>query len=441
MNPVTEGNRDWVRDLDRDQVSAAFEGVKKRTRECKEESAMMDEQGVDTVWVRNFLETKDSLFRLDTNTSNPEVREDTISYMELSVLRYMQALHIHGIDKSRYTFYWDKGSLDPKNVVRPAVRHAFQVHDWKLGFNEQEMLRYHDMERDHLKLRGKRVQLFQEYILRVRRDLGLPVHNAGEHTVEDILYNFDDVLATARQEWNTVTKKETEIIIAGPYTEALKYVHSASIPCTIVANLGDGRNGYTWYNENINADRNSAYKFLEWALNMQKATCFRFVSTTDPFLEFRLTPTGEDQGPFWDRILPSDSIPFCWMSLHLKDSFASRPEHKNEYYVSQYLAALDVTSGDDEIQWTRILVFQIDLPSLEDFTQRLIVPFINDSLNSDKDREKHCERHKGFFILQRVTCRNNYDVPIQIAREFVASKIIQLMSEMKVNKVPGHQTS
>ncbi|RYP56238.1 hypothetical protein DL771_012025 [Monosporascus sp. 5C6A] len=81
-------------------------------------------------------------FYVDEDLTNPEVKEDTKIYLEVSRFRLITFLDGHGISRSRYSVYTDVNLENAKAIV-PGMHHSFHKPDFAFDFKD---MFFHDSE-------------------------------------------------------------------------------------------------------------------------------------------------------------------------------------------------------------------------------------------------------------------------------------------------------
>ncbi|OAL56149.1 hypothetical protein IQ07DRAFT_595759 [Pyrenochaeta sp. DS3sAY3a] len=193
-------------------------------------------------WIRQVpKESRHEFLIQDSDTSDPEVQRDSFLYMKLSVLRIVRLLEDCGCKHSCYTLFWDEESL--LRPMHPHMRHAAHPHDFKYGFSSDEMLQYEEsLTSSGQVLRAKLRAVCLRYIQRQIAELQL--------SPNDLLHSFSDLLRANKDIENV------DLVVGGPFTEALKYLRYTATPKSIVA---------TGERLGLSADADSAEAFLKLA--------------------------------------------------------------------------------------------------------------------------------------------------------------------------------
>jgi inosine-uridine nucleoside N-ribohydrolase len=178
---------------------------------------------------------------IDRSCDNGDVREDTILYMEVSILRFIHTLDRQGFSRDEYEMYWDKTSLEDrlaagtKQLGDPAMRHAFHVHDFTYDFDDQEMADYHDLGRNRTGgpdagLRTDLRALCERYCARMLQQLGKP--KSGGKPYKD----FAELIPNRENG----TSLDAHLVIGGPFTEVSRYLEVLPQPHRIEATMMAG---------------------------------------------------------------------------------------------------------------------------------------------------------------------------------------------------------
>jgi hypothetical protein len=175
-------------------------------------------------------------FYVDEGCNNKNVLDDTLLYMEVSILRTIHTLDRQRFSRNDYEVYWDQSSLDcsedheMKKLGNPAMRHAFHSHDFTYDFDDRELEQYRKIIRGYQgapspELRSKLRALCIRYRNRMRRQLGKPASGKEDNG------KFED-LVLSRQTHNIHRDgplPNIRLIIGGPFTEALRYLSGVGI--------------------------------------------------------------------------------------------------------------------------------------------------------------------------------------------------------------------
>ncbi|KAF2251708.1 hypothetical protein BU26DRAFT_502326 [Trematosphaeria pertusa] len=216
-------------------------------------------------------------FYVDEDYDEASVREDTAyCYRSVSIMRIVRALTEQGYTPNEYDLYWDEKSLKVGKVGDPAMRHAFHVHDFKYGFNEEEMRRYENItgaaEEPSIKLHDNLQELCKNYTCRVHDELK---ERLGVRTAWELIKSFDDLIEDGKKGLNP----NSRFFIGGPFTEAARYIRSnenidGGCPVEVTAMAGTMTADRNIFKNqfNIHADVESAERVLRFLQDRQIPT-------------------------------------------------------------------------------------------------------------------------------------------------------------------------
>ncbi|KAF2122020.1 hypothetical protein BDV96DRAFT_593960 [Lophiotrema nucula] len=381
-------------------MQTALRGKPRRGETMREQDPLSE---VDVKWIKAFVEMKHVIFAPDANIEDAEVYKDTMIYLELSVLRYMQVLKAHGVEKGRYTFYWDSNSLSLDKFGKPQVRHAFHVHDWKYGFNDKELEEYNRLQSNPSgnSHRENCRRMCHNYIRRIRTEL--KIERIRESNTEqqpsnfnDILREFDDLIA------NSKTETRTALVIAGPYTEAMNYIKNTHTPITVTTFVNKDYMHYKWHSIDL-ADKEATESFTSWMFGVGASVCFRLIPTSKLFEHSTIYGDRSFSPPNFAEILGDSSLICRTIQQYHDERFTTPTLRNGSYEPYRFLLGLEF-EDDGAFEWCKLSLYEEGHGNSFNEEGQLIVTRVEKILrrypNKVIDSKIHKQWAPGYFVIK-----------------------------------------
>lgn len=177
----------------------------------------------DQTWLKEIRQNYPQFCHADKGFEEDRIREITPTYLTGSCYRFAEKFTLLGVDPRRYTFYWDRNSM---NTIKVGIRHPMHVSDFSYSFidvnkddpkdERNEITRFKKAYRlEGPEREEEMLAIMDQAIERQFKELRHP----SLKDAPSILHNFDELIETRK-----ANRKVPFAVVGGPFETILRYI-------------------------------------------------------------------------------------------------------------------------------------------------------------------------------------------------------------------------